>query len=47
LDIFGEHAVQCDELLDFKYTRDFVRDAHFDMWILQWDKLTLKARKAK
>jgi len=32
LNIFGEHAVHCKELLDFKNKHDFVRDAFFDIY---------------
>jgi len=32
LDTFGEHAVHCKELLDFKYRHGFVRDVLFDIF---------------
>ena len=32
LDTFGEHAVHCKELPDFKYRHDFVRDVLFDIF---------------
>jgi len=28
LDTFGEHAIHCKELLDFKYIHDIVRDVN-------------------
>jgi len=30
--IFGEYAVHCKELPDFKYRHDFVRDVLFDIF---------------
>lgn len=32
LDTFGEHAVHCKELPDFKYRHDFVRGVLFDIF---------------
>jgi hypothetical protein len=32
LDKFGEHAVHCRELSDFKYRHDFVRDVLCDIF---------------
>jgi hypothetical protein len=32
LDTFGEHAIYCRELPDFKYRHDLVRDVLFDIF---------------
>jgi hypothetical protein len=32
LDTFGEHAIHCKKLPDFKYIHDFVRDVLFDIF---------------
>jgi len=43
LNTFGEHAVHCKELSDFKYKHDFVRDVVFN--IFRWAGVSVK-RKA-